>query len=92
VPARVPDDRKILPPMRSSTVFAAASLCLAALPCRAQGVPPNPFASNYPSSDPSPAPLMAERERSFQAPRARRPLPSGRIERGLLPPADIPGR
>jgi hypothetical protein len=46
MPARVPADRKISPPMRPSTVFAAASLCLAALPCRAQGVPSNPFASH----------------------------------------------
>ncbi|AMB43466.1 MULTISPECIES: hypothetical protein [Methylobacteriaceae] len=78
--------------MRPSTVFAAASLCLAALPCRAQGVPPNPFASNYPSSYPSAPPRMVEREGRLQAPRARRPLPPGRIERGLLPPADVPGR
>ncbi|MCJ2028160.1 hypothetical protein MKK50_01895 [Methylobacterium sp. J-043] len=78
--------------MRPSTVFAAASFCLAALPCRAQGVPPNPFASNYPSSGPSAAPLMAERERRLQAPRARRPGPPGRVERGLLPPTDVPGR
>ncbi len=86
MPARVPADRKILPPMRPSTVFAIASFCLAALPCRAQGVPPNPFASNYPSAPPR----AIEREGRFHAPRARRPLP--RSERGLLPPADIPGR
>lgn len=88
MPARVPADRKISPPMRPSTVFAAASLCLAALPCRAQGVPSNPFASNYPSAPPR----MVEREGRLQAPRARRPLPPGRIERGLLPPANVPGR
>ena len=88
MPARVPADRKISPPMRQSTVFAAASLCLAALPCRAQGVPSNPFASNYPSAPPR----MVEREGRLQAPRARRPLPPGQIERGLLPPADVPGR
>ena len=72
--------------MRPILALAAASLCLGVLPCSAQGVPSNPFASNYPSAPPR----AIEREGRFQAPRARRPLP--RAERGLLPPADIPGR
>ncbi|WP_411901590.1 hypothetical protein [Methylorubrum thiocyanatum] len=72
--------------MRPSPAVLVACLCLAASPCLAQGVPPNPFASNYPSAPPR----AIEREGRFQAPRARRPLP--RAERGLLPPADIPGR
>ena len=74
--------------MRPILALAAASLCLGVLPCSAQGVPSNPFASNYPSAPPR----MVEREGRLQAPRARRPLPPGRIERGLLPPADVPGR
>ncbi|WP_461655429.1 hypothetical protein [Methylorubrum aminovorans] len=74
--------------MRPSTVFAVAGLCLAASPALAQGVPPNPFASNYPSAPPR----AVERDGRLPAPRARRPLPSERVGRGLLPPADIPGR
>ena len=84
MPARVPADRKISPPMRPSTVFAAASLCLAALPCRAQGVPSNPFASNYPSA----APSRAERAQALPA---RRRSPPRRSEPGPIPPASIPG-
>ncbi|MBB2961511.1 hypothetical protein [Methylobacterium sp. R2-1] len=74
--------------MRSSTVFAVASLCLAASPALAQGVPPNPFASNYSSAPPR----VTEQDRHLHAPRAKRPLPPKRVERGLLPPADVPSR
>ena len=75
-------------PMRSSTVFVFASLCLAATPALAQSVPPNPFASNYPSA----SPRAVERDGRLPSPRARRPLPPERVQRGLLPPTDIPGR
>ncbi|BAU88980.1 hypothetical protein MPPM_0375 [Methylorubrum populi] len=74
--------------MRPSTVFTVASLCLLALPALAQGVPPNPFASNYPSAPPR----VVERDGRLPAPHARRPLPTERAERGLRPPAEIPGR
>jgi hypothetical protein len=74
--------------MRPSTVFAVAILCLAASPVLAQGVPPNPFASNYPSAPPR----AVDRTERLPGPRARRPLPPARVERGMLPPADVPGR
>ncbi|MBD8906129.1 hypothetical protein [Methylorubrum zatmanii] len=70
------------------TALLAAALCLSAGPCLAQGVPPNPFASNYPSAPPR----MMERDDRPRASHARRPVPPARIERGLLPPAEIPGR
>jgi hypothetical protein len=78
----------ISPPMRPSTVFAVASLCLAATPAPAQGVPQNPFASNYPSAPPR----AEERDGRRPTPHARRLPPPQRVERGLLPPADVPGR
>ncbi|MBI1689335.1 hypothetical protein D9Y22_11475 [Methylorubrum sp. DB1722] len=78
----------IPPPMRPSTLFVVANLCLAASPALAQGVPSNPFASNYPSAPPR----AVERDGRLPAPRARRPLPPERGVRGLLPPAAIPDR
>jgi hypothetical protein len=65
----------------AGTVFA---LCLAASPSRAQGVPPNPFASNYPSAPPPPH--VVERRERRTARGARRQ----RAEPGLLPPGRVP--
>lgn len=69
-------------------LLSAACLCLSALPCTAQGVPPNPFASNFPSAPPR----AMERNEGFRPARAARPRPPSRAERGLVPPAAIPGR
>lgn len=74
--------------MRPILALAAASLCLGVLPCSAQGVPSNPFASNYPSAPPR----LVEPEGRLRPVRAARPRPPGRIERGPVPPAPIPGR
>ncbi len=74
--------------MRPTVLLLVLSAGLSASPCLGQGAPPNPFASNYPSAPPR----AIERDGRLYAPRARRPLPPGRVERDLLPPADIPGR
>lgn len=72
-----------------ATILACAvsALCLAAPPARAQGVPPNPFASNYPSAPPPPH-IVEQRERRMA--RARRQRGAFPAEPGLLPPARVP--
>ncbi|GJD29118.1 hypothetical protein PMNALOAF_0350 [Methylobacterium adhaesivum] len=69
------------------TALCGLALALLAAPVMAQGrpripgtdgVPPNPFASNYPSRPPEAA-----------RPRSRRARPAGA---DLRPPRDIPGR
>ncbi|GJD81292.1 hypothetical protein [Methylobacterium gregans] len=72
-----------------ATILAGAvsALCLAAPPVRAQGVPPNPFASNYPSAPPPPY-IVEQRERRMV--RARRPRGAAPAETGLLPPGRVP--
>lgn len=74
--------------MRPPALLLALSLGLLASPGLAQGAPPNPFASNYPSAPPT----VAERAERARAVQARRRPPVRRAETGLLPPAGIPGR
>lgn len=70
--------------MRPTVLLLALSAGLSAQPCLGQGVPPNPFASNYPSA----APSRAERAQALPA---RRRSPPRRSEPGPIPPASIPG-
>ena len=71
----------------SLTILTASTLGLAAPAARAQGVPRNPFASNYPSEPPPPH-LVERRERRVV--RARRPRGGAPAEPGVLPPGRIP--
>ncbi len=65
---------------------AVLGLGLSASTCFGQGVPANPFASNYPSAPPTLE--QAERARARQA----RPRLPRQGERGLIPPGRIPRR
>lgn len=73
--------------MRPTVFLLALGAGLGASPSQAQGVPPNPFASNYPS-----APPAVERGERIRVPKARRRPPPRRVEREPAPPADIPSR
>lgn len=73
--------------MRPTVVLLAMSAGFAASPGWAQAAPPNPFASNYPS-----APPRVERPERDRAGPSRRRLPPRTVEKGLLPPAEIPNR
>ena len=73
--------------MRPTVLLLALSAALPASPCLGQGVPPNPFASNYPS-----APPVVERSERVRALQGRRRPPPRSIERGPVPPAAMPGR
>ncbi|AWN35642.1 hypothetical protein [Methylobacterium radiodurans] len=74
-----------------SATFLAGAICALCLPApiaRAQGVPPNPFASNYPSAPPPPH--LAERRERRVVRGARRQRVEPAAEPGLLPPGRIP--
>lgn len=76
--------------MKRSISAAAASAALwLACPAAAQveRVPPNPFASNYPSAPPPPVAIERREDRPVRARRARRPPPR---ETAPLPPGLVP--
>ncbi len=86
--AEVPETEKSRDTMPTFARLLALTVALAASPGFAQGVPPNPFASNYPSAPPS----VAERAGQARATQARRRAPPRGAGQGLIPPASIPGR
>lgn len=72
--------------MRPTVLLLAVSVGLCASPSLGQGVPPNPFASNYPSAPPTLE--QADRARARQA----RPRAPRNGAQGLIPPGRIPSR
>ena len=75
--------------MRPITAAAATAVLWLASPAAAQveRVPPNPFASNYPSAPPPPVLIERREPRVMRTRRVRRPPPP---EHAPLPPGLVP--